>query len=64
MKIHDSNSFEKAVAFDAAIRNSGTSTEQYVHRSCKPLDEVDLRNLEDMGQLNFFENECEGMCGV
>ena len=35
-----------------------------VHRSCKPLDKVDLRSLEDMGQLNFFENECEGMCGL
>ncbi len=64
MKINDPASFEQAVEFDHAIRNIGTGAEQYVHRSCKPLDEVDFRNLEDMGQLNFFNEECEGMCGV
>ena len=64
MKLNDPASFEQAVEFDHAIRNSGTSAEQYVHRSCKPLAEVDFRNLEDMGQLNFFNEECEGMCGV
>lgn len=64
MKLNDPASFEQAVEFDHAIRNSGTSAQQYVHRSCKPLDEVDFRNLEDMGQLNFFNEECEGMCGV
>lgn len=64
MKLNDATSFEQAVEFDHAIRNSGTGAEQFVHRSCKPLDEVDFRNLEDMGQLNFFNEECEGMCGV
>ncbi len=64
MKLNDATSFEQAVEFDHAIRNSGTSAKQYVHRSCQPLDEVDFRNLEDMGQLNFFNEECEGMCGV
>ena len=37
---------------------------QYVHRSRVPLGKVDFRNLEDLGQLNLFNNECEGMCGV
>ena len=69
MKINDPDSFAEAVDFDAAIREGGTvlkgyKHQQYVHRSCKPLDEIDFRNLEDLGQLNFFENECEGMCGV
>ena len=64
MRINDPASFEQAVEFDKAIRESGTSAEQFVHRSCKPLDEVDFRNLEDMGQLNMFNEECEGMCGV
>jgi len=64
MKLNDAASFKQAVEFDHAIRNSGTGAEQFVHRSCKPLDEVDFRNLEDMGQLNFFNEECEGMCGV
>jgi hypothetical protein len=65
MKINDPESFAEAVEFDKDIRvNKTTGNQQFVHRSCKPLDEVDLRSLEDMGQLNFFENECEGMCGL
>ena len=68
MKLRDPRAFEGAVAFDHAIRHGGSLEEmrekQFVHRSCKPLDEVDFRNLEDMGQLNMFNQECEGMCGV
>jgi hypothetical protein len=36
---------------------------QFMHRSLKPLDEVDLSTAEDHGQLNFL-SECEGMCGI
>lgn len=65
MKINDPESFADAVEFDRAFRSGGKfKEERYLHRSCKPLDEVDFRNLEDMGQLNFFNEECEGMCGV
>ena len=68
IKINDPTTFQEAVDFDAAIRSKGKMTklkhDLFVHRSCKPLDEVDFRNLEDMGQLNFFNEECEGMCGV
>lgn len=54
------------VEFDAAIRRGipGVKNAAYLHRSLVPLDEVDLRTAEDMGQANFFNNECEGMCGV
>lgn len=41
----------------------GINGEPFLHRSLKPLDEVDLSTLEDHGQMNFL-NECEGMCGV
>ena len=66
MKMNDPSSFADAVAFDKAIRQTTRNKDltRYLHRSCKPLDEVDFRNLEDMGQLNFFNEECEGMCGV
>lgn len=69
MKLNDPESWRDAVEFDHAIRAGGglrgyESAEQFLHRSCTPLDEVDFRNLEDMGQLNMFNNECEGMCGV
>lgn len=69
MKMDDPASFAEAVEFDHAIRATGSTLrgmkeQQFVHRSMKPLDEVDFRNLEDMGQINMFGNECEGMCGV
>jgi len=69
MKNNDADSFADAVEFDKAIRHNGAkfrkmNNQQYLHRSCRPLDEVDFRNLEDKGQLNMFNNECEGMCGV
>lgn len=66
MKMNDPTSFADAVAVDDAIRAGirGVETELYIHRSLKPLSEVDFRNLEDEGQINLFGNECEGMCGV
>jgi hypothetical protein len=53
------------IAIDKAIRKQPKfQAEQFMHRSCVPLDEVDFSTLEDLGQMNMFENECEGMCGV
>jgi hypothetical protein len=58
--------FSQAVEIDRRIRNGkfAPKGDLYVHRSGMPLDEVDLSTLEDHGQLNLFNNECEGMCGV
>jgi hypothetical protein len=54
-----------AIIVDAAIRNqSGFKGQQFMHRSCKPLSEVDLRSDAEIGQADLFNNECEGMCGV
>jgi hypothetical protein len=65
MKANDPESFADAVAVDKAIRNIPAQREQwFVHRDRVPLDEVDLSTAEDRGQLNMFNNECEGMCGV
>tara|TARA_Y100001937_G_scaffold72012_1_gene97967 strand:+ start:602 stop:1435 length:834 start_codon:yes stop_codon:yes gene_type:complete len=35
----------------------------YLHRDCKPIDEVDLRSDEEKGQYSLLD-ECEGMCGI
>tara|TARA_R110000765_G_scaffold182691_2_gene288650 strand:- start:811 stop:1650 length:840 start_codon:yes stop_codon:yes gene_type:complete len=35
----------------------------YLHRDCKPIDEVDLRSAEEKGQYSLLD-ECEGMCGI
>jgi hypothetical protein len=61
--------FADAVEVDRLIRSRGTmkgmSAAQYVHRSLKPLDQVDFTKPDD-GQASLFgfANECEGMCGV
>ena len=58
--------WQKAIAFDASIREGPRNLKgtMYVHRQRVPLDQVDLSTLEDHGQLNLFNDECEGMCGV
>lgn len=54
-----------ALEVDNAIRQQpGMKARQFMHRSCKPLAEVDLSTAEDHGQVDMFNNECEGMCGV
>lgn len=37
---------------------------EYLSQQLKPIDECDFSTEEERGQLNMFENECEGMCGV
>lgn len=66
MKLNDPESWQQAVDVDRMIRGGvrGTSQKLYLHRSMKPLEEVDFRNAEDFGQIDAFGNECEGMCGV
>ena len=51
-----------AVEFDRLIRNyGGNQSKMFLHRSCVPLDEVNLD--EGQGEIDFG-NECDGMCGV
>jgi hypothetical protein len=62
-----SDEWAQAVAVDTAIRqplSRPMRARQYLHPDRVPLDKVDLSTPEDHGQLNLFNNECEGMCGV
>ncbi len=57
--------FQDAVEVDRAIRHQPKLRgEQYMHRSMKPLDQVDLSTAAERGQADLFNNECEGMCGL
>lgn len=57
--------FADAVEVDRAIRHhSKLSAQQYMHRSCMPMDRVDLSTAEERGQGDLFGNECDGMCGT
>jgi len=43
-----------AIDFDSAIRHKGgIRGDLFLHRQCKPLEDVDLRTAEDMGQGCF-----------
>jgi hypothetical protein len=59
MKVERPDDFAAAVEFDRALRPPGgypgIAGEVFVHKSLVPLDEVDLRNAEDMGQLALCE---------
>jgi hypothetical protein len=67
MKDNRKDEWADAVEVDNAIRTNtwrGFKGEQFMHAQRVPLDQVDLSTPEDHGQLNLFNNECEGMCGV
>ena len=67
MKLSDPISWNDAVEVDKAIRNSGRKMrhDQFMHRSLKPLDQVDFSTPAEKGQIEFgFIQECDGMCGV
>lgn len=68
MKKNDPVSFAEAIEVDEAIRLNGTTkrmkAELFLHRSLKPLKDVDFRTNAEKGQIDMFNNECEGMCGV
>jgi hypothetical protein len=70
MKLNDPESFAEAVRVDEAIRpgmagpRRPEGTTWYLHRNRIPLRLVDFSTAEDRGQINMFNEECEGMCGV
>ncbi len=67
LKSHDPESFNDAVQFEREVQkiykeNDETSTSDiFLHRSLIPLDQV---KFSDSRQINMFENECEGYCGI
>jgi hypothetical protein len=64
LKENDPESFERAVEYEKKYQAALTQVMRgtpYLHRSCKPLDQVDF-GTPDKGDA--FNNECEGMCGV
>lgn len=63
LKKNSPEEFEDACSFDDAIRDStkkGIKSPVYLHAQRKPL-----RNIKfEHGQMDAFENECEGHCGL
>ena len=66
MKDKHPEEFTKAVEFDESIRGmtqKGMDLPAFVHGSCVPLSEA-VFDTGNPNQVDMFNNECEGMCGV
>lgn len=69
LKNESPEEFWAAVQFEKDLQRVKRETDNmrgipFLHNSLKPLSEVDFSTEEERGQLNMFNNECEGMCGV
>jgi hypothetical protein len=62
----DPAGWQQAVEMDRLIRGGvrGTKERLYLHRSLKPLEDVDLSTEQERGQLDLFVEECSGVCFV
>jgi len=57
--------WKDAVEFDQQIRTmKDLDGKAYLHKSCVPLDEVNLWTDESPGQMRLWDDECSGMCGM
>jgi hypothetical protein len=68
LKADDPKGWSRAVEIDAVCRTgTGPDAHRYLHKSCQPLDQVDLRPADEKsGQRHLFsgfQDECEGYCG-
>jgi len=66
LKANHPDEFARAVAFDHMIRdmtNTGINQPVFLHRSLRPLDEIDFSKRLGLPVINGFNNECEGLCG-
>ena len=66
MKENNPVEFNNAVEFDKKIRriNKDDKMENFTHKSCVPLDQVEFKKEDKSKQIDMFNDECEGMCGV
>lgn len=55
----DRKLWPRLIEIDRQLNERG----EYIHPSCKPMESKPFMN-ENEEQLNLWNNECEGMCGV
>jgi len=65
LKTESPSEFARAVEYEKKLKEATEKTEYkaelFLHYSCKPLETV---QFIDEKQVDLFNNECEGMCGV
>ena len=63
-KMSGNGDWKKAIEVDEQIRKVRPPYELFLHPSRIPLEDVDISTAEERGQLNLWNNECAGVCGV
>lgn len=56
--------WDQAVAYDIEMRDKRPPFKIFLHPSRRPLDSIDFRTEEEKGQTTFWDQECQGMCGI
>jgi hypothetical protein len=72
LKQSESSSYDEAVDFDRWLRRSTKNPVRkllndrpYLHAARRPLNSVIAeREISDQQEINSFNEECEGLCGV
>jgi hypothetical protein len=71
LKTAGGEDWDRIVQIDRAIRTPGTIVNRnldqslYLHRTCKPIDEIQFQPKVNTKELQLgFGLECDGMCGV
>jgi hypothetical protein len=64
LKDNSPHEWQEAVEFDKAVRKcGGMRGDVYLHVKRVPLDEVQFKD-SDPRQLQLWDDECSGMCGI
>jgi len=68
LRDEDPKGWQRALHIDTVCRTgTGLDAHRYLHKSCQPLGQVDLRPADEKsGQKHLFsgfQDECEGYCG-
>jgi hypothetical protein len=56
--------WQKAVEVDKQIRKARPPYDLFVNNQRKPLEECDLDSPQDKGQMDLWDDNCEGYCGI
>ncbi len=72
LKSEEPEEFMKAVEVERLLQQAQASVTTkdrmhgtvFLHRSLVPLRQVDFSTEEERGQVNMFQNDCSGVCGV
>jgi hypothetical protein len=61
---NNQHEWDEVLRVDKLIRKTRPPFDLYLHPSRKPIEQVDLRTEQEQGQLNLWDEECTGICGV